>query len=94
MTTPSQRETIARAVESCSTCGASVVWAITHNDKPMPVNVLPSRRGNVSLAWDGKALRATVLGRNQAAGAREYGLELYTSHFTDCPQATQHRRRR
>ncbi|WP_370944044.1 hypothetical protein AB5J62_33725 [Amycolatopsis sp. cg5] len=80
---------------TCATCGAAVVWATTAAGKPMPVNPEPApERGNVALSVHGGQLVAGVLRRNQAAGARDAGLPVYASHFTDCPHADQHRRRR
>lgn len=79
--------------ESCRSCGASVVWATTDNDRPVMVNIKPTPLGNVVLGMHGGKLRASVLGRNQAVGAREHGKELYAFHFVDCPDADQHRRK-
>lgn len=79
--------------DTCRSCRARIVWANTNNDKPMPVNAAPAASGNVLLAEVGGRLLATVLGRGQAAGARDHGVPLFLSHFKDCPNADLHRRR-
>lgn len=83
----------------CRSCGASCMWATTRGDKPMLVNVRPVATGNVLLdeqrgADGGLILRAEVLSKGQAAGARAAGRRLHTSHFVDCPQADQWRTKR
>ncbi|GAA1962081.1 hypothetical protein [Amycolatopsis minnesotensis] len=80
---------------TCATCGLPVLWATTPAGKAMPVNPEPApERGNVLLSIRSGQLVAGVLRRGQAAGARDAGLPVHTSHFTDCPHADQHRRPR
>lgn len=84
----------------CRSCKADVLWAVTQAGERMPVNAKPSTAGNVMLTiMPGHANRpdrlvAGVLNRQQAAGARDRGVQLHTSHFVDCPRAAEHRRRR
>lgn len=80
--------------DTCSTCGAPIVWARTTLGRRLPVNVAPTPgRGNVLLAVQRGELIAGMLGRNQAAGARAHGRALHTTHFTDCPGAGPRRTR-
>jgi hypothetical protein len=86
---------LARHRGTCESCRITVIWARTDAGKAMPVNVKPDpENGNVTLTrMPGGQLRAAVLTRGQAAGARVNGIRLYTSHFVDCPRAADHRRR-
>lgn len=90
----------------CGSCPATVVWAVTANRRAIPVNPTPSATGNLLLelqtitpdeAWDkreNEQLVAHTLRRNQILGALADGQQLYTTHFADCPRATEHRRPR
>lgn len=76
-------------VELCRTCSNSeIIWAMTKNDKAIPVDVEPDPlKGNIELVDTGTVIRANVLkpstGRN----------DLRTSHFATCPRASEWRRR-
>jgi len=72
----------ARFEARCSSCGARIVWTRTRNGR-MPVDWIPSDRGNVELRFDGHDIEARV-------GA--VGPGKYVSHFATCPQASKHRR--
>lgn len=95
--TPTPSDLVTRR-RPCRSCGAPVLWAITGNRKPMPVNPDPADNGNLLLELhhdeDGEQLLVHVLRRNQIPGARSAGQQLHTSHFTDCPRAAQHRKAR
>jgi hypothetical protein len=69
----------------CVTCRAPIRWAFTVNGKPMPLDPDPVAGGNVALDDTG---RATVVPADRRAGP------LYVAHFTTCPYAAEHRRRR
>lgn len=76
----------------CSGCGAPIRWLHTVNSKgttkPMPVNVRSDReKGNLHVNGEVVA----VVPRGQAAGMRAAGIDLYTSHFTECPNAADFR---
>lgn len=84
---------------TCSSCQASILWASTPAGERMPVNAKTSDNGNVLLRIEpgGRMpdrLVAGVLNRGQAAGAKERGERLHTSHFVDCKNADAHRRSR
>lgn len=79
---------------ACGSCDAPIVWARTQRGERMPVDAAPDpERGNVMLTGRAPHLRAGVLSRGQAAGARAVGQELHTAHFVNCPHAGAHRRR-
>jgi hypothetical protein len=74
-------------VSMCSRCGAAIKWAVTVNDKFMPVDAEPSENGNVELIEDGRVRRAIVHTQPLLAP-----IPLHTSHFVTCPEADDHRR--
>lgn len=84
---------------ACTSCGARVIWTKTRNGKAMPVNAQPSERGNLALTeWDRPEVGDTVilaehLNPRQADGMRAAGRFTYVSHFSDCPNASEHRKR-
>lgn len=67
----------------CSSCGAPVTWCRTEKGKAMPVDPTPTERGNLIVA--GTACRVATL--FDPPGER------FTSHFSSCPNAAQHRKK-
>lgn len=78
---------------NCTSCRAAVVWAVSDAGRAMPVNPKPSDVGNVTLAVHRDRLVGGVLSHSKAVAARAHGVPLHTSHFVDCPDADNHRRR-
>jgi hypothetical protein len=74
-------------MSKCVSCSASILWAITNNDKFMPVDAEPSENGNVELVEEGRIRRAVVHTQPLLAP-----IPLHTSHFVTCPSASEHRR--
>lgn len=72
-----------RDQDHCQGCGAPIIWAVTVNDKPMPVE--PREHGNVMVVPAGSQLIAKVVGPGQGD---------HTSHFATCPEARRFRRGR
>lgn len=76
----------------CRSCKAAIIWAVTENDKPMPIDFEPVPDGNVVLeeVAGQDAPLAHVLG----SGA----LDLYSGalrrmpHFATCKDAASWRR--
>lgn len=82
--------------KACRACQAEIIFAQTNRisqGRPvmMPVDAEPSPRGNVMLDHRDGKYYAGVLGKNQAAGARDNGVTLHTAHFATCPQADRFR---
>jgi hypothetical protein len=77
---------------ACRSCHEPVWWIVTEGGKRMPLDMLPSPRGNVRVIPGDPAV-AQVLGGTALAEARSQGGELYVSHFATCENAAQHRRR-
>lgn len=80
-------------------CKADIVFAETakiERGKPvmMPVDVKPNPRGNVYLSKAAGRYHAGVIGKNQAAGMRDAGQTLHTSHFATCAAAKTFRKAR
>ncbi|MPZ66198.1 MAG: hypothetical protein GEU83_12015 [Pseudonocardiaceae bacterium] len=85
-------------VGACTSCGAQIVWATTGREA-IPINPQPSVDGNTVLTVQyelggGQQLVATVLTSDRVVTARARGMTLHTTHFSDCPYADQHRKRR
>lgn len=75
--------------KACRACQADIVFAETprkHLGQPvvMPVDAEPDDKGNVLVSTKNGKYYAGVLGRNQAAGARDNGQQLHRSHFATC----------
>lgn len=83
--------------DTCSSCGASIVWLKTVNDKPMAVDS-PSA-GFVDPEGDLRGLFAVVMGRERIAYAlSKLPADLvnksvaWRTHFATCPNADDHRK--
>jgi hypothetical protein len=81
-----------KAISYCRSCREPIFWAVTSNGRRMPVDPLPVPSGNVLIASGTRSFEAYVLGATAASGALEQGVALHFSHFTTCPQASDHRR--
>ena len=74
----------ARFMGVCKSCRASILWATSARGTPMPVDVRPDERGNLTLAVAGKDLHARV--EPDAPAPR------YMPHHATCPDAARHRK--
>lgn len=72
----------------CRTCGAEIVWARMPSGKLSPFDAGPSPAGGWGLAEAGGEVRARRLDR-----AVESGEAGFVSHFANCGQAEQWRKR-
>ena len=70
----------------CRSCDAPIIWAVTKNDKRMPVDAEPAENGNVELVDQGRVKRAIVHAQPSFGSG-----PLYLSHFVTCPEAETHR---
>jgi hypothetical protein len=79
----------------CETCKAPTRWAQTDSGNWMMIDAEPDRhRGNLRLRERGTIPpRVSWLSVDDASAARRAGESLYISHFANCPQADEHRRR-
>jgi hypothetical protein len=63
---------------SCRSCGAAIVWVVMRpSGKRMPLDAKPEKRITLDVIDDGVAEMT----------------ETYTSHFANCPNAAQHRKK-
>ena len=76
---------------SCKSCGAAIVWTVTHKGRPMPVDAEPVENGNVRLRRDGDDLVAEYPGKEHPSLFEDDGLR-YVSHFSTCPESKQWRK--
>lgn len=79
---------------TCSSCPATIIWAVTTGGKLMPVDAEPNPdRGNVELVLLPAGQRhPTAVVHGQPPLMAEHPLHL--SHFATCPNAEDHRRGR
>lgn len=69
----------------CSSCNAQIVWAVTVNGHPMPIDAQKDLTGNINLERRDGKLCAVV-------GA--VGSGPYISHFATCKNAAKHRKKK
>jgi hypothetical protein len=75
---------------ACRSCGAPIIWALTRNDKRMPIDVGPVEGGNVEIvARDTRRDVPYVVVHAQPPMGVD---KLYMSHFATCPNAETHRK--
>ena len=79
--------------DKCESCQAPIVWGVTINNKPIPLDAKPSTEGNIMLGLrDGKPPLALYQIKQVLLKLRENGELLYTAHFANCPHAKQWRK--
>lgn len=80
-------------IVGCRSCEAKIIWTVTERGNRMPVDADPVSWGNIRLTQDDPP-RAIYLRREECEAARVAGERLYVSHFSDCPFAGQHRKKK
>jgi len=89
---PSQRGS-EDTTSTCKTCGAEIVWVVTEKGKRMPLDADPHADGRfikLRLDPDGSKVVHFLSVGEQVANTKP----TYESHFSTCPEADLHRRRR
>lgn len=79
---------------ACASCGAQIFWAISVNGSRMPIDADPTPEGNVIVMQsrsNPENKKCVVLSRD---AERPKDRRLFTSHFSTCPNAKQHRKAR
>jgi hypothetical protein len=71
-------------VSNCRSCGAEIEWAVTPNDKPIPLDTGVRADGNIRLDVRLDGSRVAII--DSTNGDR-------VSHFATCPNAASHRNR-
>lgn len=85
------------AIDDCRSCGARIFFALTTSGKSMPIDAEPTENGNVVLAEPAEIAAALGTPRVRVVSSKNpapEGAVRYVSHFTTCPNAAFHRRRR
>ncbi len=75
----------------CRSCNAQVLWALTERGGPIPINPEPDANGNVVLVQPVDPRyppTARVLRKGEQAP-----MPRFTSHFSDCEQASMWRKK-
>lgn len=80
-------------IARCRSCGAAIFFVVTDKHENMPVDLDPTKDGNLSITEGIPKPTAVVLTLGQAAGMRAAGLPTYKSHFATCPYADEFRRK-
>lgn len=78
----------------CRSCGAPVIWAVTHKGKRMPVDADPVENGNIKLRYVGEIIIAAYPGKEHPGlfDDPSFAEKCYVSHFATCEQAKNWRR--
>lgn len=76
----------------CRSCGAPVIWTVTHKGKRMPVDADPVENGNIKLRRDGDRVVAEYPGKEHPGLFDDADEARYLSHFATCPNAGDWRR--
>jgi hypothetical protein len=76
--------------DRCRTCDAPILWCRTEAGHAMPLDAVPPLLGgNVELVEQGQGDPIA-----KVYGSATSRIGFYVSHFSNCPQAAQHRRLR
>lgn len=77
----------------CASCGAAIAWAATAHGKRMPLDAAPAADGTIGRyeCAETGADMCMVVPESERSG---WGGRLYRSHFSTCPSAGMHRRRK
>jgi hypothetical protein len=77
--------------KECRSCGAEIIWTVTHKGKRMPVDAVPRSDGNIVLRQDGEKVIAEYPGKEHPSLFEEDRAR-FVSHFATCPQSTDWRK--
>lgn len=76
-------------ISKCRSCGAAIIWAVTRNEKSIPLDAEPSPEGNVVLD---DLRNATVLGPLDLLLHDRDAQPLYMPHHASCPDGEEWKR--
>lgn len=83
-----------RKTVSCTTCGKSIIWALTETGKRMPVDAQQNALGRVLLCYEVDGLNNAVGEQLVVAAPADHpGWPRWSNHFATCTKATPFRRR-
>ncbi|KXT55954.1 hypothetical protein Y710_16580 [Gordonia sp. QH-12] len=81
-----------KQITRCRGCRRPIFFAITPDDRRIPIDEKPTSDGNLYLAGVSSPT-AIVVRPGQAAGMREAGIPTYRAHFATCPNADDFRKK-
>lgn len=89
------RSLVSNQRNTCDHCDARLLWAVTVNEKAMPLDAEPNPlRGNVLVTEQAGQFRASVVGkRSTAAAMRQAGQRMHLHHAVSCPYASRWHRK-
>ena len=75
---------------TCNSCGATIRWITLVGGRRMPINAMPSEKGNIT-CWevDGETYGRVLPQLDLATLPPD--VPRYVSHFATCPSAQKHR---
>ena len=77
-------------MSNCSSCGARVEWAKTDKGRRIPLDPAPNAAGNLIIVGNERKLRVMHALRKDEDPPPI--VPRYTTHFTTCPNAGEHRK--
>ena len=79
----------------CRSCGAPLLWALTKKGRRIPLDRNPVPDGNIEIeeADEGPPMSRVVSGQGELSPGL-FPATRYKSHFSTCPNAKRHRRRK
>ena len=77
---------------ACRSCGAEILWTVTHKGRPMPVDAEPVEGGNIRLRHDDDGIVAEYPGKEHPS-LFEAPRPRYVSHFATCPERDEWRKK-
>jgi hypothetical protein len=77
----------------CKSCAAPITWAKTRTGKSIPLDRDPVPHGNITIIDHAGDTPIVSVGQLEL-GEVEHSTFRYQSHFSTCPDAGAHRRRR
>lgn len=82
--------------KECRSCKRLIVWVKTSRGKSMPCDISPDPAGTFYLFRKSDRIEAEHVNSHsdRAQNAFARGDKKYTSHFSTCPNADEHRRSR
>ncbi len=78
-------------IKECRSCGAAVIWTVTHKGRKMPVDAEPVPNGNIRLRPEGDKVIAEYPGKEHPS-LLEDDRKRYVSHFATCDHSDEWRK--
>lgn len=76
---------------TCESCGATILWGLTKNDKRIPLDPVPVKNGNLDV--QPMPENPEVVGRALYVKP-DPDVERYVTHYATCVHGDEHRRQK